>query len=67
MRRQRNNTQPNPIPRKSVNEIEASKLSAIEFKIMVIRMFKELSDNSKELQRRYKKLTENYTNMKKDI
>ena len=38
---------------KELNEIEASKLSDIEFKIMVIRMLKKLSDN--------------YISMEKDI
>ena len=39
--------------KKELNEIEASNLSDIEFKIMVKRMFMELS--------------ENYISMKKDI
>ena len=50
-----------------LNEIEASKLSDIEFKIIVIRTINELSENYKELQGSYKELTENYTSMKKDI
>ena len=33
--------------------MEASKLSDIEFKRMVIRIFKELSDNYKELSEKY--------------
>ena len=40
--------------------MEVSKLSDIEFKIMVIRMLKELTDN-------YKELAENYNSMKKEI
>ena len=40
-------------PEKEVSEIEASKLADIKFKVMVIRMLKELN--------------ENYTSMKKDI
>ena len=36
-------------PLKELNEMEVSKLSDIEFKRMVIRMLKELSDNYKEL------------------
>ena len=40
-------------PEKELIEIKASNLSNIEFKVMVIRMFKELSKN--------------YINMKKDI
>ena len=40
--------------------MEASKLSDIEFKRMVIRMLKKLTDN-------YKELSENYNSMKKEI
>ena len=42
-----------------LNEIEASKLSDIEFKIRMlnfIRMLKELSENYRELQGSYKEL-----------
>ena len=35
----------NPLPHKKLNEMEAKNLSHIEFKTMVIRMFKELSEN----------------------
>ena len=45
-------------PLKKLNEVEVSKLSDIEFKIMVIRMLKELTDN-------YRELNEKYNNMKK--
>ena len=45
---------------KELNEMEASKLLDIEFKRMVIRMLKELSDN-------YKELSENFKGMKKEI
>ena len=45
---------------KELNEMEASKLLDIEFKRMVIRMLKELSDN-------YKELNGNYNSMKKGI
>ena len=51
-----------------LNEIEASKLSDIEFKIRMlnfIRMLKELSENYKELYGSYKKLTGNCISMKK--
>ena len=48
-----------------VNEIEANKLSDIEFKILVIRMSKDVSENYKELQGSYKGLTVNYTCMKR--
>ena len=54
-------------PEKVLNEIEASKLSDTEFKIMVIRMLKELSDNCKELYGSYEELTGNHTSMKKYI
>ena len=47
-------------PLKELNEMEVSKLSDIELKIMVIRMLKELTDN-------YKELSENYKSMKKEI
>ena len=47
-------------PQKELNEMEASKLSDIEFKKMIIRMLKELTDT-------YKELSENYNNMKKKI
>ena len=40
--------------------MEVSKISDIEFKRMVIRMLKELRDNSEELR-------ENYNSMKKEI
>ena len=36
-------------PLKELNKMEVSKLSDIEFKIMVIKMLKELTDNYKEL------------------
>ena len=44
---------------KDLNEIEVTKLSDIEFKIMVIKMLKELTDN-------YKELSEKYISMKKE-
>ena len=47
-------------PLKELKEMEASKLSDIEFKRMVIRMLKELTDN-------YKELIENYNSMKQEI
>ena len=36
-------------PLKDLNEMEGSKLSNIEFKITVIKMLKEFTDNYKEL------------------
>ena len=47
-------------PVKELNKMEVSKLSDTEFKIMVIRMLKELTDN-------YKELSGNYIIMKKEI
>ena len=47
-------------PLKELNEMEVSKLSHIEFQIMVIRIQKELTDN-------YKELSKNDNNMKKEI
>ena len=46
-------------PLKALNEMEVMKLSDIEFKIMVMKMLKELTDN-------YKELCENYISMKKE-
>ena len=40
--------------------MEASKVSAIEFKRIIIRMLKEISDN-------YKELSGNYNSIKKEI
>ena len=40
--------------------MEVTKLSDIEFKIMVIKMLEELTDN-------YKELSENYISIKKEI
>ena len=45
-------------PLKELNEMEIGKISDIEFKRMVIRMLKELTDNDKEM-------TESYNNMKR--
>ena len=63
MGRQRNNPQSNGKEQSTesmLKKIEATKLSDIKFKILVIRMLKELSEN-------YKKLSGNYISMKKDI
>ena len=50
-----------------LSEIEASQLSDIEFKAMVIRKLNELTKNNQKLQGNYNKLTANYISMKKDI
>ena len=63
MGRQNNNMQSKGMedsPPKELNEMEVSKLSDIEFKIMVIMMIKELTDNCKEM-------SENYNTMKNEI
>ena len=52
---------------KMLNEIEASQLSDIVFKAMVIMKLSELTENHKELQGNYDELTANYINMKKEI
>ena len=48
-----------------LNESEASNLSDIELKVMVIGMPKELSESYKELYGSYKELNGNYISMKK--
>ena len=48
-----------------LNEKEASQLSAIEFKGLVIRKLNELTENYQKLQGNYNELTANYINMKK--
>ena len=68
MGRQRNKLQSKgkeESPERVLNETEASNLSDTEFKIMIIRMLKELSENYKELYGSYKKLTGNCISMKK--
>ena len=63
MGRQRKNPQSKGMEDSSIkelNEMEASKLSDIELKTMVIRMLKELTVN-------YKEHTGNYSSMKKEI
>ena len=47
-------------PLKQLNEMELTKITDIELKLMVIKMLKELTDN-------YKELSENYISMKKEI
>ena len=46
-------------PLKDLHKMEGTKLSNIEFKLMVIKMPKELTDH-------YKELSENYNSMKTD-
>ena len=47
-------------PLKELKEMEASKPSDVDFKRIVIRTFKELTNT-------YKELSENYNSMKKEI
>ena len=47
-------------PLKELNEMEISKLSDIEFKIIIITMLKQLID-------KYKELSKNYNSMKNEI
>ena len=50
-----------------LNEIEASQLSDIEFKTMVMWKLTELSMNYQKIQGSYEELTANYISMKKHI
>ena len=50
-----------------LNEIDASQLSDIELKTMVIRKLNKLIKNYQKLQGSYKELATNYSSMKKDI
>ena len=70
MRRQRNNPQMKRKGEESermLTEKEASQLSDIEFKAMVIRKVNDLTENYQKLQGNYYELTVNYINMKKEI
>ena len=48
-----------------LNEIEASQLTDIEFKTMVIRKLNEFSVNYQKLHGNYEELTKNYISIKK--
>ena len=68
--RERNNPQSKgkeESPEGVLNEIKANNVSDVEFKIMIIRMFKELSESYKETYRIYKEVSEHNINMKKAI
>ena len=70
MRRQRNYPQltgREESPVKELNEFETSNISDTEFKIMVIRVLKELSENNKKFHGSYKELSGNYSSREKDI
>ena len=49
-----------------LNEKEASQLSDIEFKELVIKKLNELTQNYQKLQGNYNEHTANYINMKKE-
>ena len=49
-----------------LNEKEASQLSDIEFKALVIKKLNELTQNYQKLQGNYNEFTSNYINMKKE-
>ena len=70
MGRQRNNPQmkgKEEVSETMLNEKEASQLSDIDFKELVIRKLNELTQNYQKLQGNYNELTANYINMKKEI
>ena len=70
MGRQRNNPQmkgKEEVSERMLNEREASQLSDIEFKAVVIRRLNELTENYQKLQGNCNELTANHINMKKEI
>ena len=70
MGRQRNNPQmkgKEEVAQTILNDKEASQLSDIEFKELVIRKLNEITENYQKLQGNYNELTANYINMKKEI
>ena len=70
MGRQRNNPQmkgKEEASERMLNEREASQLSNIEFKAMIIRKLNELTENYQKLQGNYNEITANYINVKKEI
>ena len=54
-------------PHKELNEIEASKLSDIEFKVMVIRIVKELKENYIIMKKDIQMMNKNHLEMKNAI
>ena len=68
MGRQSNNPQikgKEEAPERVLNDVEASQMSDIEFKEMVIRKLNELTENYQKLQGNYNELTANYINNKR--
>ena len=70
MGRQRNNPQikgKQEVSETMPNENEASQLSDVKFKELVIRKVNENTENYQKLKGKYNELTANYINMKKEI
>ena len=70
MGKQRNNPQmkgKEEVSERMLNETEASQLSDIDYKAMVIRKLNDLTENYQKLQGNYNELTANYISMKKEI
>ena len=70
MGRQRNNPKmkgKQEASERMLSEIEASQLSDIEFKEMIISKPNEVTENYQKLQGNYEEFTANYINMKKEI
>ena len=51
-------------PKKELSEMEASKLPGTEFKTMVIRMLKELSENFNSMKKDIETIKKNQSEMK---
>ena len=67
MGRQRNNPQmkgKEEASERMLNETEASQLSDIDYKAMVIRKLNDLTENYQKLQGNYNELTAHYINTK---
>nr|KAF6500917.1 hypothetical protein HJG59_007942 [Molossus molossus] len=67
MRRQRNRSQmkeQNKTPRKELSEMEISNLTDAEFKILLIKMLNELSENLNELSEGLKSIKKDRSEMK---
>ena len=54
-------------PEKEISKIEASKLLDIEFKVMIIKMFKELNENYTSIKKDIKAMHKNQLEMKNAI
>ena len=70
MQKQRNKSQmkkQEKCPEKELNEMEASKLPGTEFKTVVLRMFKELSDNFNSLKKDQSEIKYTLTEMKNNL